>query len=341
MKVLYALQGTGNGHVARAREIVPILASRCDLDVLVAGTQSQIALEYPIRFKKFGLTMKYNSSGGVSYWKSFFGNKPLRFIRDVYALPVKGYDLVIIDFEAITSYACLLRGVKSLQLSHQAAYWSSRTPRPSRSVWLWEFILRYMSPSAFKIGFHFSAYDSFILPPIIRGDVRKLTPVNGDHYVVYLPAYSATTLAHWFQQFPDEQFVIFSKDEEIIDTLNSTFLSIDNKLFTDSLAKSKGLICSAGFEGPSEAMFLGKKVLLSPISGQYEQAANAVCAAREGAMVFYQLNALAVDVFKDFFISENSVKRAWPDYTRDLVEGILARAKNGEDLDDISTLQLH
>ena len=35
MKVLYALQGTGNGHVARAREIVPILASRCDLDVLV------------------------------------------------------------------------------------------------------------------------------------------------------------------------------------------------------------------------------------------------------------------------------------------------------------------
>jgi len=71
-------------------------------------------------------------------------------------------------------------------------------------------------------------------------------------------------------------------------------------LFTDSLAKSKGLICSAGFEGPSEAMFLGKKVLLSPISGQYEQAANAVCAEREGAMVFYQLNALAVDIFKVF-----------------------------------------
>ena len=88
-------------------------------------------------------------------------------------------------------------------------------------------------------------------------------------------------------------------------------------------------------------MFLGKKVLLSPISGQYEQAANAVCAEREGAMVFYQLNALAVDIFKRFFISENSVKRAWPDYTEDLVEDILARAKNGEDLDDISTLQLH
>lgn len=88
-------------------------------------------------------------------------------------------------------------------------------------------------------------------------------------------------------------------------------------------------------------MFLGKKVLLSPISGQYEQAANAVCAEGEGAMVFYLLNALAVDIFKRFFISENSVKRAWPDYTEDLVEGILARAKNGEDLDDISTLQLH
>ena len=77
MKVLYALQGTGNGHVARAREIVPILASRCDLDVLVAGTQSQIALEYPIRFKKFGLTMKYNSSGGSKLLEKFLWKQTL------------------------------------------------------------------------------------------------------------------------------------------------------------------------------------------------------------------------------------------------------------------------
>ncbi len=31
MKILYAIQGTGNGHVARAREIVPILQKHYDV----------------------------------------------------------------------------------------------------------------------------------------------------------------------------------------------------------------------------------------------------------------------------------------------------------------------
>jgi len=104
MKILYALQGTGNGHVARARALVPLLSQRGEVDVLVAGTQSQIDLGFPVQFKKFGLTMKYNSSGGVSYWKSLVGNRPLQFLKDVFSLPVKDYDLVIIDFEAITYY---------------------------------------------------------------------------------------------------------------------------------------------------------------------------------------------------------------------------------------------
>ncbi len=341
MKVLYALQGTGNGHVARARELVPLIAQKCELDILVAGTQSQIDLGFPIRFKKYGLTMKYNSNGGVSYWRSFFSNRPVQFFKDVFSLPVKEYDLVLIDFEAITSYACLLRGVKSLQLSHQASYWTESTPRPEARVWHWEFVLRYMSPSPYKIGFHFDAYDTFILPPIIRGEVRQLTPTQGAHYTVYLPAYNAATLARWFERFPNESFTVFTKDENVSNTLNTAFLKINNLDFTRSLSRSKGLICSAGFEGPAEAMFLGKKLLITPIRGQYEQAANAICAEREGALVFKQLDEDAVPVFERFFLSKNPVKRAWPNFSEGLVSCILDNAKKGKALDDISALQLH
>ena len=341
MKVLYALQGTGNGHVARARELVPLISQTCEIDILVAGNQSQIDLGFPVRFKKFGLTMKYNTSGGVSYFKSVFGNRPLRFLKDVFSLPVKEYDLVVIDFEAIASYACLLRGVKSLQLSHQAAYWSKLTPRPEPHVWHWEFVLRHMSPSHYKIGFHFNAYDTFILPPIIRSEVRKLTPTHGAHYTVYLPAYNAATLAQWFKKFPKELFTVFTKEKNVSNTLNCTFLSVDNELFMNSICDSKGLICSAGFEGPAEAMYLGKKLLITPIIGQYEQAANAICAEREGALIFKQLDESARPVFELFFKSENSVKRAWPNFAEQLVECILCNAKKGIALDDISTLQLH
>ena len=341
MKVLYALQGTGNGHVARARELVPLISQRCEIDVLVAGTQSQIDLGFPIRFEKFGLTMKYNTSGGVSYLKSFFSNRPLRFLKDVLLLPVKEYDVVIIDFEAITSYACLLRGVKSLQLSHQAAYWSKLTPRPEPRVWHWELVLRLMSPSNYKIGFHFNAYDTFILPPIIRSDVRKLTPTSGGHYTVYLPAYNAATLAEWFKRFPKESFTVFTKEKDFHSTLNCVFLTVDNELFISSMCNSRGVICSAGFEGPAEAMYLGKKLLITPIIGQYEQAANAICAEREGALVFKQLDESALPIFNVFFQIENFVKRPWPDYAEGLVECILENAKKGRALDDISALKLH
>ena len=34
MKILYAIQGTGNGHVSRAREIIPVLMKKGQVDIL-------------------------------------------------------------------------------------------------------------------------------------------------------------------------------------------------------------------------------------------------------------------------------------------------------------------
>ena len=39
MKILYAIQGTGNGHIARAEDIVPVLKRFGTLDVLVSGAR--------------------------------------------------------------------------------------------------------------------------------------------------------------------------------------------------------------------------------------------------------------------------------------------------------------
>jgi hypothetical protein len=47
---------------------------------------------------------------------------------------------------------------------------------------------------------------------------------------------------------------------------------------------------SAGFEGPSEALYLKKKLLVIPISGQYEQACNAAALQKMGVPVHFELN---------------------------------------------------
>ncbi len=37
MRILYAIQGTGNGHLTRAKEIIPMLQQKGELDILVSG----------------------------------------------------------------------------------------------------------------------------------------------------------------------------------------------------------------------------------------------------------------------------------------------------------------
>lgn len=49
---------------------------------------------------------------------------------------------------------------------------------------------------------------------------------------------------------------------------------ISSVAFTESLATGNGLLTAGGFEGPAEAIFLGKKVFSIPMSNQYEQLCN-------------------------------------------------------------------
>lgn len=340
MKILYAFQGTGNGHVARARDLVPRISKHAKVEVLVAGTQSDLDLGFEIKYRFHGLTMVYDSKGAVSYWRSMLKNKPIQFILDVLRLPVKDYDAVFIDFEAVASYACLLRGIPALQLSHQAAYWSNKTPRPERRIWHWEWVIAKMSPSKYAVGFHFEPYDSFILPPIIRKDILALELEDKGHYTIYLPSYNAEDIVSFTAQFPNHRFELFSRVEKEYISGNTIVKPVGVSAYLESFRTCTGLICGAGFEAPSEAMYCGKKLLISPIKGQYEQAANAVGAERLGVSVFYALNREGAKIWEHFLTSSKAIKIDFPDYAEALVQRLVNNVHNERDYDDISSLQV-
>ncbi|MET0298839.1 MAG: glycosyltransferase family protein, partial [Flavitalea sp.] len=65
MKILYAVQGTGNGHVCRATEIIPILQKKGEVDILISGTQSDVQLPFPVKYKFGGLGFVFGKKGGV------------------------------------------------------------------------------------------------------------------------------------------------------------------------------------------------------------------------------------------------------------------------------------
>ena len=42
MKVLYAIQSTGNGHICRAKELIPHMSRRFQFDVIISGPKPQL-----------------------------------------------------------------------------------------------------------------------------------------------------------------------------------------------------------------------------------------------------------------------------------------------------------
>jgi len=121
MKILYAVQGTGNGHLSRAMDVVPCLQRRAVVDVLVSGIQADLKLPFPVKYRMHGLSFIFGKKGGVDLWKTFMSSTVRRLIHEVNTVPIEDYDLIINDFEPISAWACHTRDKECIGLSHQAA----------------------------------------------------------------------------------------------------------------------------------------------------------------------------------------------------------------------------
>lgn len=329
MKILYGIQGTGNGHVARAREIIPILKKHGQVDVLLSGNQSQIDLGFDVNYHSEGLTFKSSKKGGIAYLKSVFTASPIDLIRDIRQLPVKKYDLVISDFEPVSSWSALIQGVPCIEMSHQAAVSHALAPRPTAIDRMGSYVLSHYSPAKKKYGFHFEAFAQDIFTPVIRKEVRELTPENKGYYTVYLPFYLDDYLVRFLQQF-EANWHVFSKSAKgIVQSKNVKIQAIENNAFLSSLEGCEGVLCGAGFELPSEALFLGKKLMVVPMHGQYEQQCNAAA-----------LQAIGIDVLDTLDLIHHRTINYWinrpmhkdiinyPDQTEFIVQRVIGEFEN-------------
>jgi len=291
MKILYAIQATGNGHISRAMEILPHLERYGQVDLFLSGANSTLDLDAPIKYRSKGLCLFYNSSGSLDYWKMARNFAPRRVMKEARDLPVEDYDLVLNDFECVTSLACSLKKVPSVNFGHQASFQSEKTPRPGRKDGIGEWILHNYARATQYIGLHFKSYDDFILPPVIKQDILRAEPVDKGHITVYLPSYSDRELYRYCAPQKDFHFQVFSKEvKEVSKKGNICFIPVNKEAFNISLIECQAIIAGAGFETPAEALYLNKKLLIIPIQGQYEQLCNAAALEKMGVMRIDSLN---------------------------------------------------
>ncbi|MBN8687501.1 MAG: glycosyl transferase [Chitinophagales bacterium] len=286
MKIFYAVQATGNGHISRAMSLLPHLQQYGTVDIFLSGSNAHLQLDGPVKFRSKGISLFYNCNGGIDYWEMMKKINPVSIKKEIRELPVEKYDLVLNDFDYITSAACARKKIPSIHFGHQASFSSLQTPRPEKKSRTGEWILTHFVKAPFQTGYHFEKYDSHIFQPVIKKEIVNAGPVDKNYITIYLPSYCEAQLTALFSRFPGQRFQVFSwETRQIRSDRNLTFIPVNNALFTESLINCTGIICGGGFETPAEAIHLGKKILAIPIAGQYEQQCNTAALRKMGVPV--------------------------------------------------------
>lgn len=335
MKILYAIQGTGNGHITRAMEIIPNLQKKGAVDILISGIQSDIKLPFDVKYKFKGLSFIFGKEGGVDIWKTYLKMNSLRFLKEINSLSVKKYDLIISDFEPISCWAAIKAKKPCIGLSNQVATLHPLAKKPNKVDMIGKLILLNYAPTTYNYGFHFKSLDKHIFTPIIRKEVREIQPTNEGHYTVYLPSYRDEKILKHISKFEAIKWEVFSKhNHKKYSHKNITILPIDKNRFLKSIASSEGILCNAGFGTASEALFLKKKLLVIPMKRQYEQHCNAAMLESMGVKVIKKLNDNHLDEVSEWVKSKKIVTVNYPDNAAKIVDLIVSNHAGKSTLDN-------
>ncbi len=329
MKILYAVQATGNGHLSRAMEIIPHLKKFGKTDILVSGIQADIELPFDVKYKFKGLSFVFGKKGGIDYFKTYMKSNTFRLMNEIRKLPIEDYDLVINDFEPVSAWAANVKKLPCIALSNQCATLSPRVPQPKHKDPLGVFVLKHYAPSTAQYGFQFKSFAENIFTPVIRKEVRELNVTDKGHYTVYLPAYDDERLIKNLSRFKDVKWEVFSKHNKTASKYKNVNISpINQKAFLKSLASCSGTLCAAGFGATSEALFLKKKLLVIPMKAQYEQICNAAVLKTMDVPVMKSLKKKHADVLEKWLDKGKIIDVNYPDITADILGEIVETHAN-------------
>ncbi len=319
MRVLYGVQATGNGHITRARVMAPALeAAGVDVDYLFSGREPEKLFnmepfgDYQCRK---GLTF-YMQGSKVDHWQTFTRNDPLRLIRDIKALDLSGYDLVISDFEPVTAWAAKLQGMPSVGIAHQYAF-LHKLP-DSKTGFKFRNQVNLFAPVKKAIGLHWHHFDQPICPPLIQPPLYAPS-IEPNKVVVYLPHDKPEEIALRLREC-DAQFYIYSDIACASDDGNIHLRPFCRDGFQQDLASCNGVICNSGFGLLSEAVQYGKKVLTLPQRGQVEQESNAEVLELLGLGMV--TNSLQDERIYDWLALPSPTPQTFPDLAEHLAQWV-------------------
>ncbi len=283
MKILYGVQGTGNGHISRARMMAKNFSEQgLEVDYLFSGRPKNEFFDMEV-FGDFiyrqGLTF-VSKNGKVSYPKTAVSNNAIRFLTDINKLDLTPYDKIITDFEPVTSWAAKLAKREVLGIGHQYAF-GHKIPRAGDNP-IANTTMKLFAPATHSLGLHWHHFDSTILPPIVDINLKQQREEGKTKIIVYLPFENQKKVQEFVSGLNEFEFFIYSPELNDQDINNIHLRKTSYKGFKKDLCSAHGVISNSGFELISECLLLGLQVLTKPQQAQMEQQSNAAALKKLG-----------------------------------------------------------
>ncbi len=321
MKILYGIQGTGNGHITRARALVPELRKTgMDIDFIFSGRDKADFFDMDIfgtDYRCFSGLSLVTEKGRLDTIKTITQNHFGEFIRDVKNLDLDAYDLVLSDFEPVTAWAAKLKGKTSLGISHQCAFLQD-VPKVN-GYYAAKLLMKIFAPTKINIGLHWYHFNQSILPPLIEPHHSK--PVIPKKIVVYMGFEELDDIINFLLPYPQYNFMIYAKVNELRTLGHITVKPLSTEFHRD-LEDACGVISNAGFELASECLYLGKKLLVKPLLGQYEQLSNALALEELGKGTV--MHTLDTSILEAWLNQPMQIPVEYPNTARHLAQWLVA-----------------
>jgi uncharacterized protein (TIGR00661 family) len=275
MNILFGVQATGNGHISRSREIIRCLKEkRHTVSVILSGRDPALLWDMDefMPYTTFkGLTFS-TYRGKIRYLDTLKNLDLKGFFSDVNSFDVSGFDIVITDFEPVSSRIAKRHHIPSIGIGHQYAFYydiptAGKTPVSN-------YIIRNFAPLDYPVGLHWHHFGQPILPPVVPRLNENVSSIE-NKILVYLPFEEQEDILTLITPFKNYDFFVYHKFETPSINKNIHLCPFSRNGFLNDLIECSGVITNAGFELVSEALATGKKILLKPLAGQMEQLSNA------------------------------------------------------------------
>ena len=303
-RIIYALTSQGRGHSSRVTAMAEALEARGHELLFCAGGEAGALLADQGREVVDVPVLRHlMHNNQIRLWTSLagMGLQSLKTLNVAARLADRfrqfAPDLLISDFESYSIRAAKRIGLPLMCFNHQQVLTHTRYEVPSRYAWdAW--VARLVVNTAMPRRPAHVLISSFFYPPlrdarattlvapILRRAVRAIEPSAGEHVLVYHNDPTGIVgLLEAMGALANQRFIAYNFNvpaETAARLANIEFKAPNVDGFLADLASAKAVICTAGFTLISEALYLGKPMLLMPNGGIFEQTLNAIYLEREG-----------------------------------------------------------